>query len=86
MLSYDLARILVDQFARNWERFKAFVLAANLTDSGSAAALEHLELPLGAAVAAVLENTSSPDWEPSPDTWKGKAEKGAFRGNNANDR
>jgi hypothetical protein len=86
MLSYDLARILVDQFARNWERFKAFVLAANLTDSGSAAALEHLEMPLGAAVAAVLEKTSSPDWEPSPDTWEGEAEKGAFRGNNANDR
>jgi len=78
MLSYDLARILVEQFAGDWERFKAFVLAANLADSGSAAAFEHLELRLGAAVAAILEKTPSPDWEPSPPEWEGEAEKGAF--------
>ena len=74
MLSYDLARILVEQFAKEWGPFKAFTLAADYTDSGSAAALEHLRISLGAAATAVLEQASSPDWEPNPDAWEAKAE------------
>ena len=74
MLSYDLARILVEQFAKDWGAFKAFTLAADYADSGSAAALEHLRISLGAAATAVLEQASSPDWEPDPDAWEAKAE------------
>jgi hypothetical protein len=73
-LSYDLARILVDQFSRDWARFTAFVLAADYADAGRAAALAHLELPLGAAAAAILEKSPLPQWEPNPGAWEGEAE------------
>lgn len=69
MLSYDLARILVQQFAGDWERFRAFVLAASRADGGSAAAGKHLGVPLGAAVLALLEKPPSAEWEPDPRTW-----------------
>ena len=80
MLSYDLARILVDQFARDWDNFKAFVLNASLEDSGSAAAQAHLELNLGDVVCALFEFDTAVDWSPSPSAWQGSPERGAFRG------
>lgn len=78
MLSYDLARVLVDYFAREWGQFKAFALAADRSDGGSGAARRHLPLQLGAAVCAVLERPAEPAWEPAPDSWEGEPEKGAF--------
>lgn len=78
MLSYDLARILVEQFSRDWDRFEAFALAANLDDGGSAAAMDHLEIALGTAVAALLEKEPTSEWEPDPAKWEGEAERGAF--------
>ena len=79
MLSYDLARILVDQFSRQWDRFSAFVREASFKDAGAEAARTHLDLPLGAAVTAVLEFEPSPAWEPNPQVWEGEAERGAFK-------
>jgi hypothetical protein len=52
-LSYDLARILVEQFSTDAERFKSFVLAANERDAGAQAAHEHLGIDLGVAVCSL---------------------------------
>lgn len=78
MLSYDLARVLVDLFAREWAAFRAFALAADRSDGGRDAARRHLPLGLGAAVCAVLERPAVPAWEPAPSVWEGEPEKGAF--------
>ncbi len=79
LLSYDLARILVEQFATDWPAFRNFVLAANIDDSGSAAAREHLSIDLGAAVCAVLELEPTDAWKPDPSTWSELPERGGFR-------
>jgi hypothetical protein len=71
MLSYDLARILVEQFGRDWERFRSFVLAAHRDDAGSAAARGHLGLSLGAAAGALFEGDAR-EWEPDPSRWEGE--------------
>ena len=78
MLSYDLARILVEQFSSPWESFRAFVLAANLADAGACAARQQLDVDLGAAIAAILECDSEDGWSPAPTTWNEAPEKGAF--------
>lgn len=78
MLSYDLARILVFQFSKDWQRFREFVLNANLADAGSTSAREHLKLDLGVAVSAVLERESSSVYAPKPAEWHTSPEKGAF--------
>ncbi len=74
MLSYDLARILVDQFSRDWESFKAFVLAASGKDGGDAAARTHLGITLGIAASLVTHASAAENWEPNPLTWEGFAE------------
>jgi hypothetical protein len=79
MLSYDLARVLVDFFGREWQGFTAFALAASSSDGGKEAASRHLALSLGAAVCAVFDRPATPGWEPNPDRWEGEPEKGAFR-------
>lgn len=81
MLSYDLARILVNQFSSEWDSFRSFVLGADLSDAGAAAAREHLGLDLGAAVAAILEADGGQRWGPGPGTWDTAPETGAFRAN-----
>jgi hypothetical protein len=78
MLSYDLARIVVAQLGSDWERFRSFVLAADLADAGAAAAEEHLGLELGAVVCALLERESDPAWMPNPGLWQAAPEHGAF--------
>lgn len=77
-LSYDLARILVSQFAADWSRFHAFALAADRADGGAAAAHEHLGIDLGDAVCALIEQGATAGWSPRPDTWAGEPERGAF--------
>lgn len=77
-LSYDLARILVSQFAADWDRFRQFVLAAELDDAAASAAYEHLGIDLGAAVCAILERDPAPAWSPQPKAWLDAPERGAF--------
>jgi hypothetical protein len=64
MLSYDLARIMVDQMARSWDRFEGFALNARREDAGAASARQHLDLDLGAWVCTLLEKPPSPGWAP----------------------
>lgn len=77
-LSYDLARILVSQFASEWKQFRAFVLAANMADGGASAAVEHLGVEIGEAAAALLEQPPGAVWSPKPEAWSGSPERGAF--------
>ena len=58
LLSYDLARILVEHLARDWERFRQFVLAADQIDGGARAAREFLGISLGSLVASLFEERS----------------------------
>jgi hypothetical protein len=78
MLSYDLARIIVEQMATDWETFRDFVLAADRADSGSAAASEHLGVGLGECVCAILDIEESGPWVPDPNLWDSEPEKGGF--------
>lgn len=77
-LSYDLARIMVEQLAADWEPFRRFAHSADLADAGQAAAAEHLGLRLEAVVTALLEKPDSPDWAPNPAQWENAPERGAF--------
>jgi hypothetical protein len=77
-LSYDLARIIVEQMAKDWEAFRDFVLAADRADAGSAAAHEHLELGLEECVCAILEIEESSAMAPDPTVWDSEPEKGGF--------
>ena len=69
-LSYDLARILVEQLARDWEPFREFVVRAERADAGAAAARDHLNLDLGHAVTAILERDTPKSWSPDPTKWE----------------
>lgn len=79
LLSYDLARILVSQMGKSWEQFEAFVLDADLNDSGQRSANEKYGMSLGAMVCALLDQQYSPAWEPMPEKWNDAPERGAFR-------
>jgi hypothetical protein len=55
LLSYDLARILVEQLAKpSWPAFARFVTHAKRTDAGSASAKEHLGIDLGPSASALV--------------------------------
>lgn len=69
LLSYDLARLMVEQMSGDWERFRPFVLAAHRSDAGQAAAQEHLELDLGDFASALLASDSPKGWAPDPSCW-----------------
>jgi len=77
-LSYDLARVLVSQFATDWDRFRQFALAADLADGAASSARQNLGIDLGAAACAVLEREPDPSWAPRPEAWRGDPERGAF--------
>ena len=66
MLSYDLARTLVEQFGKSWDTFELFVKHARRIDAGAAAAAEHMNLDLGAYVCALFDKPLSADWAPRP--------------------
>lgn len=70
LLSYDLARIMVEQMSKDWERFKLFVLNADWQDGGADSAQAHLGISLGEAACALLEKTDSCKWMPDPKSWK----------------
>lgn len=78
MLSYDLARIIVEQFASEWSAFRDFCLDANLADAGATAARRHLGIDLGEAVSALLERENAKGYRPEPALWDAPPEKGAF--------
>ncbi|MEY4750679.1 MAG: hypothetical protein RIQ60_2893 [Pseudomonadota bacterium] len=64
-LSYELARILVDQLSRHWLDFAAFVRTAKRHDAGAAAALTVYAATLGAITTSLLELPADPAWEPA---------------------
>jgi hypothetical protein len=70
LLSYDLARIMVEQLAKDWEPFKRFVLAADREDGGARAGAEAFGIDLGEYACALLEKDPSPAWTPRPQSRK----------------
>ncbi|QJR10780.1 hypothetical protein DSM104443_01849 [Usitatibacter rugosus] len=79
MLSYDLARILVDKMSADWERFAAFALEADWSDGGAAAALKHYGIGLGQVASVLLEREPDPSFEPDPARWEQPAERAPER-------
>ncbi|MDR0769945.1 MAG: hypothetical protein LBE75_01910 [Burkholderiales bacterium] len=63
-LSYDLARILVEQLARDWDRFRQFALEADWRDGGARAARETFGISLGAWIASMFEKENAEVFEP----------------------
>lgn len=78
-LSYDLARIIVEQLGKHWESFAAFVSQASRDDAGAKAAREALGIELGAMVCALLQRDKHPAWEPSPTHWEDPMSHGSIR-------
>lgn len=73
-LSYDLARVMVEQMARDWEAFRQFALAADAADAGAKAARDHLNIDLGDYVTTLLDRPASDAWAPLPDKWHEQSE------------
>jgi hypothetical protein len=69
-LSYELARILVEQLARDWPPFARFAQRADRADAGAGAARECLGLDLGELVTGLLERDTPRSWAPNPAKWK----------------
>lgn len=68
-LSYELARIMVEQMGRDWPSFVQFVQEAEHADAGAKAAATYLGLDLGSYACALLARSPAPDWQPDPDAW-----------------
>jgi hypothetical protein len=69
LLSYDLARILVEQMAKDWESFKHFTLEADWNDGGKESARRNLDVNLGEMVSSLLDKPDACNWSPQPDKW-----------------
>lgn len=69
-LSYELARIIVEQLAADWAPFARFVRSARAEDGGAAAARECLGLDLGEVATALLERDTPKSWSPDPSKWE----------------
>lgn len=80
LLSYDLARILVEQFAQDWDSFKLFVQQAQLEDAACEAATNVLGVDLGNTVIAMFGFEATESWSPDSIRWQTKPERGAFHG------
>lgn len=78
LLSYDLAQKIVEQFASNWDVFRAFALSANIADGGASAAIEQFNLDLGEVAAVLIGRDPSPDWTPFPSTWSAVSANGGL--------
>lgn len=74
LLSYDLARIVVEQVARNWDQFAQFVVAAKVEDAGASSAQTNLGLQLGAYAAALFGSEATKSWEPNSLFWEKAAD------------
>jgi len=75
MLSYDLAKNFALLAAGDFDAFRGFANAADVADSGNAAALKHLGYPVKNLAEAVL---GEGPWEPKPELWKDGVERGQF--------
>lgn len=64
LLSYELARVLVEHMARDWAAFTEFVRNARREDAGAASAIEHLGVDLGAAASALAGKLEGAGWAP----------------------
>ncbi len=67
-LSYELARIMVELLAKDWQSFKSFVTNAHADDAGTAAAWAHLDMDLGELVCVLLERDYWATWSPALQT------------------
>jgi hypothetical protein len=63
-LSYELARIMVELLARDWQSFTSFANKAQADDAGESAARAHLDMGLGELVCALLERDGGAGWSP----------------------
>jgi hypothetical protein len=77
MLSYDLARVLVEKLAGDWSAFERFASRAARDDAGAQAASEQLGVDLGAWVCALLERAPSDGWAPAVQSLPPKLPAGA---------
>lgn len=65
LLSYDLARILVQQLGQDWPLFTQFAQAAQREDGGATAAKQVLNVRLGALAAGLFGVEDQGLWEPA---------------------
>lgn len=70
MLSYELARILVQEMARDWPSFGAFTREARRDDAGHDAARRLLGVDLAASVCALFGKAPDEGWRPDPGRWE----------------
>lgn len=70
LLSYDLARMLVDYLARDWDSFSRFVAQARRMDGGESALNAVFAASLGDYVCALLEKPESAAWQPDAARWQ----------------
>jgi hypothetical protein len=68
-MAYALALMLTEAFARDWPRFKTFVLDAHHADAGMAAARERLDVELGEYLRLLLVQPDGQEWGPRPERW-----------------
>lgn len=64
-LSYELARIMVELLAKDWQLFRSFVTHAHADDAGDSAARARLNLDLGEFVCVLLERDYQAGWAPA---------------------
>jgi hypothetical protein len=69
LLSYELARILVEHFGKDWPQFSKFVHSVVRDDAGGDAAHQALALDLGDCVCALLDLPDTKTWSPNPAVW-----------------
>lgn len=69
LLSYELARIIVEHLAKHWPSFAAFIHTAHAADAGDAAAKAALGIDLGDWIVALLEAPPASDWSAKPALW-----------------
>ena len=74
-LSYELARLLVQQLDSNYDLLARYCRAAHQDDGGAAAAESVLGLGLGELAGTVL---GAGNWEPDPSRWSEGTEGGQF--------
>ncbi|WP_432726001.1 hypothetical protein [Variovorax sp. W6] len=71
-LSYELARILVEQMGQNWELFTRFASNAKREDGGAEAAKAVYDMDLGAYACILMEREPDASWTPDPQSWLGE--------------
>lgn len=69
-LSYELARILVEQMGQNWELFTRFASSAKREDGGAEAARGVYDMDLGAYACILMEREPDARWTPDPQSWR----------------